>query len=199
MVSNPTTSTYDRVHAIIDPMVQAAEQKTRMDKHRELVALIEADRHLLIGAKAMAVHIEQRFTKDTDYTVDRKRFQQVRKWLTEQGIEFQDVGPALRCETLGIDLVNASSRPVLKEILRHETGLPSPEALAAAKYVSIVSGTREPRRAIQDASDFVGLVTLGQFQDARFLGYLVNRFEEQRPHAVELLARIRRGETPLTF
>ena len=199
MASNPTASTYDRVHAVIDRMVRAAEQKTRMDKHRELVALIEADRHLLIGAKAVAAHIEQRFTKDTDYMVDRKQFQQVRKWLTEQGIEFQDGGPVLRCEALGIDVVNASSHPVLKEILQHETGLPSPEALAAAKYVSIVSGTREPRRAIQDASDFVGLVTLGQFQDARFLGYLVDRFEEQRPHAVELLARIRRGETPLTF
>jgi 6-phosphogluconate dehydrogenase len=199
MVSNPTVSTYDRVHAIIDPMVRAAEQKTRMGKHRELVALIEADRHLLIGAKAMAAHIEQRFTKDTDYMVDRKQFQHVRKWLTEQGIKFEDVGPALRCESLGIDVVNASSHSVRKEILRQETGLPSPEALAAAKYVSIVSGTREPRRAIQDASDFVGLVTLEQFQDARFLGYLVDRFEEQRPHAVELLARIRRGETPLTF
>ena len=63
MSSTSNTSTFDRVHGIIEKLESAALEKLEMEKHREFVALIESDRHLLVGAKALATYVEQRFTK----------------------------------------------------------------------------------------------------------------------------------------
>ena len=177
----------------------AAHEKEKMDEHLKLVEMIESDRHLLVGAKALAAYVEQRFTDDTDYVVGRGSFQKVRGWLKRQNIEHEDSGEAIRSKALGIDVIDASNNPVLQEILKRENGIPSPEALAATKYITIVSGTRGQRKVHQDISDLIGLVTLDAFDVEIFLGYLVERYEEQRQHARDLIDRIKRGESPITI
>lgn len=189
-----STSTYDRVHAVVDHLVAAAAEKAMTPQHRELIGLIESERHVLIEAKALATHMEQRFTQDTDYLVGHRVFQRVRKWLRDRKIEYQDEGEALLSRQLAIDVVDADHHPILKEVLKHETGIPSREALAATKYAAIVSDTRDQRKRYSDISDIVGLVTLPQFSTETFLSFLVDRFEEQRPKAAELIEKIRRGD-----
>jgi hypothetical protein len=193
------TSTYDQVNAIVEKVVAAAAERERMPEHVKLVEIIESERHLLVGARALAVHIEQRFTKDTDYVVGNRVFQKVRRWLQREEIPHDDLGGALLCKSLGIDVINAGSNPVLKEILKHETGTGSPEALAATKYVAIVSGTRGQQKLHFDIGDLIGLATLGEFDVEKFLGYLVERYEERRPHARELIDKIKRGEGPIAI
>lgn len=183
----------------MDRLVAAAAEKELSPQHRQLVALIESERHLLIGAKALATHMEQRFTQDTDYLVSRRGFERVRKWLTDQQIDHRDEGDALLIRALAIDVVDADWHPVLKEVLKHETGIPSSEALAALKYAAIVNKSRDQRKRHSDISDLVGLVTLPKFDVARFLAFLVERCEQQGPQLGELVERIRRGERGIVF
>ncbi len=195
----PVSSTFSRVQAIVDRMVDDAAGKEAMAEHQELVGLIEASRHLLIGAKALTAYMDQRFTRDTDYVVGRQDFRRFRKWLQEKGIGFEDQPDVLQSVDLGIDILNAGEHPVLKEILKHENGLASPEALAATKYAAMVSQTRNPRKKYLDIADFAGLVALPGFKDDKFLAYLVDRFEEQHDQARELIGKIRRNELPWTI
>jgi len=198
-VDHPDSSAYRSVNALVDEVVSRARARERMDEHLKLVEIIESGRHLLVGAKALATYMKQRFTEDTDYIVAHRTFLNVRRWLKQAGVAYEDHGGLVRSESLGIDVIDAGPNPVFKEILRRETGVPSQEALAATKYVAMVSGTREMRKFYQDVSDFVGLVNLEGFDVDRFLGFLVERYEEQRSHARELIDRIRRGESPLTI
>ena len=170
-----------------------------MSKHLQLVEMIESDRYLVLGAKAMATYVKQRFTEDTDYLVGHRAFGRIRKWLVDAGIPFDDEGEAIRVEQLGIDVIDAANNPVLKEMLNRETGVPSVEVLAASKYVAIISGTRGQQRVHFDIGDFIGLVCLDGFDSEKFLSCLVDRYAEQRSHASEIIARIRRGEAPITF
>ena len=170
-----------------------------MEKHREFVALLESDRHLLVGAKALATYVEQRFTKDTDYVVEHKVFLRARKWLKEQNVEHNDHGQVIQSEEIGIDIIDAGSNPVLKEILRQENGIPTPEALAATKYITIVSGARSQEKLHFDLGDFIKLAKLAGFDVEKFVAYLVDRYEEQQPHARALIDRIQRGDTPITI
>lgn len=199
MSSTSNTSTFDRVHGIIEKLESAALEKLDMEKHREFVALIESDRHVLVGAKALATYVEQRFTKDTDYVVGHTVFLRARKWLKEQNVEHNDHGQVIQSEEIGIDIIDAGSNPVLQEILRQESGIPTPEALAATKYIAIVSGTRSQRKLHLDISDFIGLVTLENFDVKKFVAYLVDRYEEQRSQARDLIDRIHRGDSPITI
>lgn len=161
--------------------------------------MIEARRHLLVGAKALTAYMEQRFTKDTDYVVGRRDFARIRKWFREQGIAHEDRGEVIQSEALAIDVIDGHFHPVLKEILKQESGLPSAEALAATKYVAFVSDTREQRKKYQHIADFAGLVTLDGFDVNKFLAFLVDRHAEQRGQARELIDRIRRNEFPITI
>ncbi len=170
-----------------------------MLEHRKLVAMIESGRHLLVGAKALATYMEQRFTQDTDYVVEHRLFLKLRKWLREEKIDHVERGLVVQCEQIGIDIIDASSNAVLKEILKHEAGVPSPEGLAATKYIAIVSGTRGQRKMYQDIADLVGLVGLPGFDMDKFLGYFVGEYEEQRTHVAEAIEKIRRGEFPITI
>ena len=170
-----------------------------MDEHLKLVAIIEADRHVIVGAKALAAYMKQRFTEDTDYVVGHKTMQKVRQWLKRETVAHEDSGETIRVPELGIDIIDAAHNPVLKEILKRDSGIPSPEALAASKYIAVVSGTRGQQKTHFDIGDFIGLVNLDGFQVERFLEYLVDRYEEQRPHARELIGRIKRGDSPITF
>jgi len=197
--TSSNTSTYDQMNAIIQGIESAAAEREQMDEHVKLVALIESGRHLLVGAKALAKYLEPRFTKDADYLAEHRLFQKVRKWLRQENIEHEDHGGIVQSKVLGIDVINADSHPVLKEILKRESGVPSPEALAATKYIAIVSGTRGQQKLHLDISDFIGLVNLDGFDVEKFLGYLVDRYEEQRPHAQELVDKIKRGEAPITI
>lgn len=198
-MNRPPSTAYERIQSIIEGRLAAVREKEHMSKHLQLVELIESDRYLVLGAKAMATYVKQRFTEDTDYLVGHRAFGRIRKWLADAGIPFDDEGEAIRVEHLGIDVIDAANNPVLKEMLNRETGVPSVEALAASKYVAIVSGTRGQQRMHFDIGDFIGLVCLDGFDVEKFLGCLVDRYVEQRPHASEIIDRIRRGEAPITF
>ncbi|MFH0983093.1 MAG: hypothetical protein V2A79_16360 [Planctomycetota bacterium] len=199
MAWSPRTSSYHRIHAILDQLISTAHDKENMDEHLKLVELLETDRHLLVGAKALAAYIKQRFSEDTDYVVGHRTFQKVRKWLKQQRLAHEDNGEAIQVGVLGIDIIDARHHPVLQEILKRENGIPSPEALAATKYIAIVSATRGPQKRHFDIGDFIGLVTLDGFDVERFLEYLVGNYAEQRPHAREVIDRIQKGESPITI
>ena len=65
--------------------------------------------------------------------------------------------------------------------------------------VAVVSGTRGQQKTHFDIGDFIGLVNLDGFEVERFLEYLVDRYEEQRPHAQEVIDQIKRGDSQITF
>lgn len=195
----PETSAYQQVNAVTDTLIAAAKAREQMDEHLKLIALIEAGRHLLVGAKAMAQYVEQRFTRDTDYLVDYRLFLEVRRWFGRENIPHQDKGEAILSESVGIDVIDAHHNPVLKALLDSERGIPSPEALAATKYVSIISGTRGQPKLSFDIGDFISLVTLEAFEVEKFLNFLVDRYAEQRDRARKLIDKIKRGESPMVL
>lgn len=192
-------SSYERVQAVCAARMASVNGKRNMPHHVRLVEMIEADRHLLVGARAMAMYVEQRFTEDTDYLVGHKTFQKVRRWFKQQGVEHDDTGEAIRSTALGLDVIDASNNPVLAEMLKHENGVPSPEALAATKYVAVLRVTRQQWKLHHDIADLIRLVGLKAFDAAKFLGYLVERYAEQRPHAEELINQIHRGDKPVVI
>jgi hypothetical protein len=185
------------MQAIIDRLILAVREREQLEEHQKLITLIESDRHLLIDTKALSRYLKPRFTEDTDYLVGHNMFLKVRKWFQENKIQHQDLGEAIQSKAVGIDVIDSGTNPVLKEILKHETGVPSPEALAATKYISIVSETRDRQKMHFDIGDFMGLVCLDGFDMKRFLGFLVDRYEEQRGHAEEIIDKIKKGEFPI--
>ncbi len=199
MVWTPETSAYQKVNAVTDTIIATAAAREQMNEHLNLVAIIEGGRHLLVGAKAMAQYVEQRFTRDTDYLVDHKLFLEIRRWFNREKVPHEDTGEAILSESIGIDVIDAHHNPVLKALLHNERGIPSPEALAATKYVAIISGTRGQPKLSFDIGDFISLVTLEAFEVEKFLDFLVDRYTEQRGHARELIEKIKRGESPIVL
>jgi hypothetical protein len=157
---------YEQVDAFIERLIVAAAEKEILPERQELDAIIRQAGSLLIGAKALAPYVKPRFTEDTDYLVDRKTFQKVRAWFVAHSdhVAYEDGGEAIACETLGIDIFDARNHPVLLEVTRRESVVPSPEALAAMKYCAAINAARTRRD--QDAVDFRSLVKLPGFEDA---------------------------------
>ena len=158
----------------------------------ELIRLIESGRHLLIGAQALIRYTEPRFTADTDYAVGMQMFRRIRKWFKDRQaeIEYKDEGEAIRSPTLAIDVLNAAHNPVLLGVLKAETGLPSPEGLAAYKYVAMVSPARGRTARMQDTVDFSKLVLRPGFDSGKLLAYMVGPYAEQRDTIVQLIRDI---------
>lgn len=192
-----TASSLDEIDAFVGRLRAAVEEKERMPDRQELMELIESGKHVLVGAKALAYYTDPRFTEDSDYIVDGKTFQRIRKWAADKGIPVEDLGLVLRLRTLAVDVIDARSNAVLKEILKHESAKPSPEALAAAKYVSFVNQTRG-RRRIRDVSDFSDLVVLKDFSLDKMKTYMVAEYESQWPDVVKLVEDIKAGR-PITI
>jgi len=186
--------TYEQADALIERTVMAAAERESLPERQELEGIIREAGGLLIGAKALAHYVKPRFTDDTDYLVDGKTFQTVRAWFRKHKdrIPYVDAGEAITCDTLGIDIVDARNHPVLLEVTRRESVLPSPEALAAIKYCSAINPARTRRD--QDAVDFRALVRLAGFDTARCLSYFVDRFESLRPEVEASIDKIRRGD-----
>jgi hypothetical protein len=180
----------ERLHASL-------REKEAMPQHRELMELIESDKHVLIGAKALAFYTEPRFTQDTDYIVSGRTFQRIRKWMRENNVAGADLGLVLRFHSLAVDVLDGRGNSVLKEILRREPAKPSAEALAASKYVSLVSQQRGPRR-MQDVAVFAQLVTLDRFDLDTLKDYLVEEYAAQWPEILQLIEDIRAGR-PITI
>ena len=191
--------TYDDVDAFINRLLMAAAEKERLPERQELESLIRSAGGLLIGAKALAHYVKPRFTEDTDYLVDGKTFRQVRRWFRDRQdrIEYEEGGEAISCENLGIDVIDARNHPVLTEVVRRESVVPCPEALAAIKYCSIVNPLRG--RKDQDAVDFRSLAKLDSFDVQKCLSFFVDRFEALRPEIQEAVDKIRRGEPGITI
>ncbi len=190
---------YQDVDAFLAGLATAVNEKEERPERQELEALIRAGRGLLIGAKALASYLKPRFTEDTDYLVDGRTFQLLRRWFRERQatLSCDDSGEALRCEALGIDIIDSRHHPVLKEVVRRESVLPCLEALAAVKYCSAISPSRT--RKEQDAVDFRELVRLPDFDAAKCLTYFVEQFEALRPEIAEAIERIRSGDAPLVI
>ena len=165
---------YEQIDAFIEKLVMAAAEKESLPERQELEAIIRDGGGLLIEAKALALYVKPRFSEDTDYLVDGRTFQRVRAWFRDHRdrIDYDDGGEAIACEPLGIDVVDARNHPVLLEIARRESVVPSAEALAAMKYCSAINPAR--KRRDQDAVDFRSLVKLPGFDDAKCLGYFVD-------------------------
>jgi hypothetical protein len=185
---------YEQIDALIERLVMAAAEKESLSERQELEALIREGGGLLIGAKALALYVKPRFSEDTDYLVDGKTFHKVRAWFRDHRdhITYEDGGEAIACEPLGIDVVDARNHPVLLEIARRESNVPSAEALAAIKYCSAINPARTRRD--QDAVDFRSLVKLPDFDDAKCLAYFVDRFEPPRAEVAAAIDKIRKGD-----
>lgn len=193
---SPTERTAPSASAIIAARIDQletamAEKDTPL--RRELIALIESDRHLLIGAQALIQYTEPRFTADTDYAVGLRSFQRIRKWFKahEEQVTYQDEGEAIRSESLAVDVLNAAMNPVLLEVLKAENALASPEALAACKYVAIASPARGRERRLRDAADFAALVLREGFEDGKLLGYMVGPYATEHDTMRALIRDIR--------
>lgn len=185
------------VEDMVERLYSNVREKEAMPQHQELVEMIESDKHVLIGAKAMAFYTEPRFTRDTDYVVSGRSFQRIRKWMRDNNVSGEDLGTVLRFRALAVDVLDGRGNSVLKEILRRESAKPSVEALAASKYVSFTNQQRGPRR-MQDVADFVQLVTLGGFDPAKLEGYLAGEYAPQLPEILQLIDDIRAGR-PITI
>lgn len=156
---------------------------------RELIELIESGRYLLIGAQALIRYTAPRFTDDIDYLVGPRAFSRIRKWLKDhaEAVSHSDEGEAIRSESLAVDVVNARNNPVRSAVLKAESGVPSPEALAACKYVAMTNPTRGRSARLQDAADFSKLVLREGFDRSRLLSFMVARYEPQRGAVAKLL------------
>ena len=191
--------TYQDVDAFLNGMVMAAAEKEKQPERQELEALIRASGGLLIGARALAHYVKPRFTKGTDYLVDGKTFQKVRKWFEEhrETIPYEDLREALCCDALAVDVIDARHHPVLLEVVRRESVLPSAEALAAVKYCAIINPLRNRRD--QDAVDFRSLVLIEGFDAAKCLSFFTGQADHLRQEVQAAIERIRRGDSPVTI
>lgn len=190
---------YQDIDSFINGLVMAAEEKESQPQRQELEAIIRSGGALLIGAKALAHYVKPRFTADTDYLVDGKTFRQVRRWFEarQDQIPYDDNGESISCESLAIDVIDARHHPVLLEVMRRESVLPSPEALAAVKYCSIVNPAR--KRKDQDVVDFRSLVLRDDFDASQCLSFFVEPFESLRSEVVDAIERIKRGDPGITI
>jgi hypothetical protein len=190
-------STDAAVNKYVGDLRAGVARKETMPGRQELIEIIEGGRHVLIGAKALAYHTQPRFTEDSDYLVGAQVFTRIRKWIREENVEHQDLGMVIRFLSLGVDVIDARSNEVLKEILNRRQSPASAEALAAAKYVSFINPVRGPRR-IQDVADYAQLVTLPNFNLDEFRTFFVGVYQNQWPEAEKLVADIKAGR-PITI
>jgi hypothetical protein len=199
MIRPPTngTSLDDIVTTMVERLYAEREDKEGMPARKQLVALIESGPHLLISAKALARYTKPRFTEDTDYLVGGQSFAHIRRWARSEGAAHEDLGAALRFPEFAVDVLDGRSNEVLTEILDHQRGIPSPEALAAAKYVSMINIERAQRR-LQDVSDFAQLVVLKDFDPTKLRGFLVGPYADQWCEVVKLIEDIKAGR-PITI
>lgn len=191
------TSTYDAVENLLRDLKAAVHQKEDMPERKDLIALIESGAHLIIGAKALAHYTPPRFTEDTDYVVCAQTFTRIRKWARDKAVETQDLGMVLRFPSLAVDVIDVRSNGVFKDLLERENKIPSPEGLAAAKYISMVNPHRGDRR-FADVGDFAQLVKLPRFDLDKLRSFLVNTYPEQWPDVVKLIDDIKQGR-PITI
>jgi len=188
------SSAYEGASAHIRKL-RAAVARKDTPLRRELIDLIESGRHLVIGAAALARYVRPRFTDDVDYAVGLALFRRVRKWFKDHAdiTPYVDEGEALRCQALGVDVINAAANEVLRFVLKAERGLPSPEGLAACKYAAMTSPTRGRAERLQDAADLAKLVALSDFDTGRLLSFLVGPYEPDRPRVRRLISDLRAG------
>lgn len=185
----------DRVVSdMVERLRSALAEKERMPQREQLVQMIESGKHVLVGAKALAHYTKPRFTEDTDYVVSGQTFARIRKWARQNGIEHDDLGLVLRFASLALAVIDGQSNEVFKEMLKRERAVPAPEALAAAKYVSMVDLERAQRRLL-DASDFAELVMLKDFEQEKLHSYLVSPYADQWPQVQKLIDDIRAGRS----
>lgn len=165
---------------------------------RRLLSLVTKGKRLMVGATAMQQYVEVRPTADLDYLVDDWVFANVEAFLNSEGIPhaMDRMRSALVVRILSVDVIRASSHPVLKAVLEQEgserhTSMPPLEALAALKYVSMISPTRPSLKKEQDRLDLKALVQDPEFSIDSFRKWLDGRLP---PTDVEAALRIAQGD-----
>lgn len=157
----------------------------------ELVAMIESDRHIIVGARATMFYTRPRYTADIDYAVGRKQYGKIIRWLGQAGVSFTSEGEAILCSELRVDVIDASRNEVIQEVLEQQRGVPSLEAVAALKYVAAISPTRSYERKQQDAADLTALVLCPEFDEGAFVRFLVGPYADEVEKAKGILADIK--------
>lgn len=158
----------------------------------ELVAMIESDRHIILGARATMFYTKPRYTADTDYAVGPKQYAKILRWLGQAGVSFASQGESILCSELRVDIFDATHNAVIQEVLKQQQkGVPSLEAVAALKYVAAISPTRTYERKQQDAADLIALILRPEFDDASFLQHLIGPYADDLGKAEQLLADVK--------
>lgn len=167
-----------------------------------------AARWALVGAHAVGLHTEPRATEDFDFIVEDAKLRRVVAALEEEfgDLGVQDMGPALRLATLGVDLIRSATHPVFAQALRHTRQVqswrvPIPEVLIVLKFLSAVNPWRGPAKRAYDVGDLRALVQALGLE--RLDGELMTRlaglvYPGAEREFAELMGRIERGE-PVTI
>lgn len=161
-------------------------------------------RWALVGAHAVGLVTEPRATVDFDFIVEAAKLPRVVERLEEEIGELRlfDLGPALRLEGLGVDLIRSTTHPLFAEALDHvrEEGgwlVPVNEVLMVLKFLAAVNPWRGPAKRAYDVGDLRALfqaVGAGGL-NREWMGRLAAQvYPGAETEFEELLGRIERGE-----
>ncbi|MCP4246691.1 MAG: hypothetical protein GY778_06550 [bacterium] len=183
-------SSFARILELSDALESPLDEESQR-RQQELIALIEAGPHIVLGARATMFYTRPRYTADVDYAVDQAQFAKIRTWFEQSGLSFGFNGEAIECPAIRVNVIDGSRNAVIEAVLRQAKGIPPLEAVAALKYVAAISPTRAYDRKQQDAADLAALVLKSGFDDAAFLALLVGPYEAERERAGQVLADIK--------
>ena len=172
--------------ALESPLDEASQRR-----QRELIALIAAGQHIVLGARATMFYTRPRYTADVDYAVGKGQFAKIRTWFKRSDLSYEFNGEGIECPAIRVDVIDGSRNAVIEEVLGQARGIPSLEAVAALKYVAAIRSTRPYDRRQQDAADLAALVLTSGFDAAAFLALLVGPYEAERERAGRVLADIK--------
>lgn len=161
-------------------------------------------RWALVGAHAVGLVTEPRATVDFDFIVDAAKLRSVVERLEEELGELRvvDIGPALRLEGLGVDLIRSTTHPLFAEALNHvrEEGgwlVPAHEILMALKFLAAVNPWRGLAKRAYDVGDLRALFQAvgGEGLDREWMSRLAAQvYPGAEAEFEDLLGRIERGE-----
>lgn len=161
-------------------------------------------RWVLVGAHAVGLVTEPRATEDFDFIVEAAKLPAVLERLERELGELRvvDMGPALRLEGLGVDLIRSTTHRLFAEALAHvrEEGrwrVPVHEVLVVLKFLAAVSSWRGPAKRAYDVGDLRALVQAvgAEGLDRDWMSRLAAQvYPGAETGFEELLGRIERGE-----
>lgn len=124
----------------------------------------------LVGAHAVGTMTTPRATVDFDFVVEESKLRSIVRALEEEFGELDavDLGPALRCRALDVDLIRSTTHPLFQEALRNVRSvdgwpIPVPELLIVLKFLAAVNPWRDRTKRMYDVADLRALyLTIGK-------------------------------------